>query len=83
MEQITKLPVDTGKVVLSEDYKSILRNLFSGCRVNFLLGAGFSAVPSRFGPVDKSKNSAESHSGSSRTVNLEIAKDGIYHSLEV
>ncbi len=38
-----KLPVDTGKVVLSEDYKSILRNLFSGCRVNFLLGAGFSA----------------------------------------
>ena len=43
MEQIMKLPVDTGKVVLSEDYKSILRNLFSGCRVNFLLGAGFSA----------------------------------------
>lgn len=43
MEQIMKLPVDTGEVVLSEDYKSILRNLFSGCRVNFLLGAGFSA----------------------------------------
>lgn len=43
MEQIMKLHVDTGKVVLSEDYKSILRNLFSGCRVNFLLGAGFSA----------------------------------------
>ena len=43
MEQIMKLTVDTGKVVLSEDYKSILRNLFSGCRVNFLLGAGFSA----------------------------------------
>lgn len=35
MEQIMKLPVDTGKAVLSEDYKSILRNLFSGCRVNF------------------------------------------------
>ena len=35
------------------------------------------------GPVDKSKNSAETHSGSSRTVNLEIAKDGIYHPLEV
>lgn len=29
------------------------------------------------GPVDKSKNSAETHSGSSRTVNLGIAKDGI------
>ena len=29
------------------------------------------------GPVDKSKNSAETHSGSSRTVDLEIAKDGI------
>ena len=40
-------------------------------------------VPSRFGPVDKSKNSAETHSGSSRTVNLGIAKDGIYHPLEV
>lgn len=35
------------------------------------------------GPVDKSKNSAETHSGSSRTVNLGIAKDGIYHPLEV
>ena len=43
MEQIMKLPVDTGNVVLSEDYKFILKNLFSGCRVNFLLGAGFSA----------------------------------------
>ena len=35
------------------------------------------------GPVDKSKNSAGTHSGSSRTVNLGIAKDGIYHPLEV
>ena len=35
------------------------------------------------GPVDKSKKTAETHSGSSRTVNLEIAKDGIYHPLEV
>ena len=43
MEQIMKLLVDAGNVVLSEDYKSILKNLFSGCRVNFLLGAGFSA----------------------------------------
>lgn len=43
MEQIMKLSVDTGEIVLSEDYKSILKNLFSGCRVNFLLGAGFSA----------------------------------------
>ena len=30
-----------------------------------------------------SKKTAEIHSGSSRTVNLEIAKDGIYHPLEV
>lgn len=43
MEQIMKLPVDAGNVVLPEDYKSILKNLFSGCRVNFLFGAGFSA----------------------------------------
>lgn len=35
------------------------------------------------GSFDKSKNFAETHSGSSRTVNLEIAKDGIYHPLEV
>ena len=42
MEQIMKLPVDAGNVVISEDYKSMLKNLFSGCRVNFLLGAGFS-----------------------------------------
>ena len=34
-------------------------------------------VPSRFGPVDKRKNSAGTHSGSSRIINLEIAKDGI------
>lgn len=43
MEKIIKLPVDAGNVVLSEDHKSLLKNLFSGCRVNFLLGAGFSA----------------------------------------
>ena len=40
-------------------------------------------VPSRFGPVDKSKNSAETHRGPSRTINWEIGKDGIYHPLEV
>ena len=34
-------------------------------------------VPSRFGPVDKSKKTAETHSGSSRIINWEIAKDGI------
>ena len=38
-----KLPVEMGNVVVSEEYKSTLKNLFSGCRVNFLLGAGFSA----------------------------------------
>lgn len=38
---------------------------------------------SRIGPVDKSKNSAETRSGSGRIVNLEIEKDGIYHPLKV
>ena len=35
------------------------------------------------GSVDKSKKTAETHSGSSRTVNLGRTKDGIYHPLEV
>lgn len=43
MDKIIRIPVDTGKIVISEDTKSILKNLFSGCRVSFLLGAGFSA----------------------------------------
>ena len=43
MDKIIEIPVDAGKVTISEDTKSILRNLFSGCRVNFLFGAGFSA----------------------------------------
>ena len=43
MDKIIRIPVDTGKIVISEDIKSILKNLFSGCRVSFLLGAGFSA----------------------------------------
>lgn len=43
MDKIIKIPVDTGKVTISEDTKSVLRNLFSGCKVSFLLGAGFSA----------------------------------------
>lgn len=43
MEQIIKFPTDAGNVVISEDTRSILKNLFSGCRVSFLLGAGFSA----------------------------------------
>lgn len=43
MDKIVKISVDTDKVVISEDIKYILKNLFSGCRVSFLLGAGFSA----------------------------------------
>jgi len=43
MDKIIKIPVNTGKAEISEDINSILKNLFSGCRVNFLLGAGFSA----------------------------------------
>ena len=35
------------------------------------------------GPVDKSKNSAETRSGLGRIVKLDIEKDGIYHSLKV
>ena len=38
---------------------------------------------SSIGPVDKSKNSAEIHRFSGRTLELEIEIDGIYHSLKV
>ena len=40
-------------------------------------GTAYVQVPSRFGPVDKSKNSAEPCSGPGRIVNWEIEKDGI------
>ena len=40
-------------------------------------------VPSRVGPVDKSKNSAETRSGPGRIINLETEKDGIYHPLKI
>lgn len=40
-------------------------------------------MKSVYGPVDKSKNSAETHRGPSRIINWEIAKDGTYHPLEV
>lgn len=43
MDKIIKISVDAGNVVIPEDIKSILKNLFSGCRVSFLFGAGFSA----------------------------------------
>ena len=43
MEKIIKLSVEDDKVIVSEDILSSLKQLFSGCRVNFLLGAGFSA----------------------------------------
>ena len=46
-------------------------------------GGDFSRIMYNNGPVDKSKNFAETRSGFSRTVNSEIAKDGIYHPLEV
>ena len=55
-------------------------------------GAPWRELPERYGPwqtvysrgpVDKSKNSAETHSGPSRIVNLEIEKDGIYHPIKV
>jgi len=45
MENIMKLELDesTNAIRITDDLKSNLKNLFSGCRVNFLLGAGFSA----------------------------------------
>jgi len=43
MDKIIKLSVDNGKVVISADTKEMLKSLFSGCRVSFLFGAGFSA----------------------------------------
>ena len=45
MEKIIKLELDTttNSIKITDDLKSSLKNLFSGCRVNFLLGAGFSA----------------------------------------
>jgi len=43
MESIIEFAMDKDKVVVSEHCCSILQNLFSGCRVSFLLGAGFSA----------------------------------------
>ena len=44
MEKIIKLELDTANSIkITDDLKSSLKNLFSGCLVNFLLGAGFSA----------------------------------------
>lgn len=43
MEKIIKLSVEDDNVIVSDDILSSLKQLFSGCRVNFLLGAGFSA----------------------------------------
>ena len=45
MEKIITLEIDgsTNKCDITNDLRSCLKDLFSGCRVNFLLGAGFSA----------------------------------------
>lgn len=45
MEKVIKLTLDLdGKhIIIDADNKSHLRNLLSGCRVNLLLGAGFSS----------------------------------------
>ena len=44
MEKVIKLTLDSDKRInIDEDNKSHLRNLLSGCRVNLLLGAGFSS----------------------------------------
>lgn len=43
MEKIIKLNVDGDKIVFTKDFISSIKSFLSGCRVNFLLGAGFSA----------------------------------------
>lgn len=43
----------------------------------------FFAIKYNKGPVDKSKNSAETRSGPGRIINLETEKDGIYHPLKI
>lgn len=43
MEKIIKLDVDGDRIGFTDDFVSSLKSFFSGCRVNFLLGAGFSA----------------------------------------
>ena len=43
MEQIIKIRIDGNKLEIAEEVCSTMKDLFSGCRVNFLLGAGFSA----------------------------------------
>ena len=37
------IKVDNERVILTDGTKSTITDLFSGCRVNFLFGAGFSA----------------------------------------
>lgn len=43
LEKIIKLSVKDNSVIILDDTNSCFKNLFSGCRVSFLLGAGFSA----------------------------------------
>lgn len=45
MDKTIRLKINgsTNKVEITTDLRSRLKDLFSGCRVNFLLGAGFSA----------------------------------------
>ena len=43
MDKKIKLSVEDSKVKLVDAVCANLKSLFSGCRVNFLLGAGFSA----------------------------------------
>lgn len=43
MDLIYKLKVEDGVIKIDDNLLSNLKHIFSGCRVNFLLGAGFSA----------------------------------------
>ena len=90
-ETLNELPLDNFLIQLYNFLRHSLLAPFECLCGNFILPEPASYVfficffqfAQLIGPVDKSKNSAETHSGSSRTVNLGIAKDGIYHPLEV
>ena len=77
------------KIYITLFYEKTVSKYRTGAKVLVLRLAYFwktlseHKVMSRFGPVDKIKNSAETRSGPGRTVNLEIEKDGIYHSFKV
>ena len=78
-----KYPVSPHRHSLLAPFECLCGNFILPEPASYVFFICFFQFAQLIGPVDKSKNSAETHSGSSRTVNLGIAKDGIYHPLEV